>query len=110
MGLIQDVFLAVLCVLGLSFLAWWLFGRLLRPIHGLTVWALIPGRGDGDGLEQAVKSFIWLRSLGLLNCPIVIADVDLTPQGQTLARILAERWPEVMLWPANDLPGNIART
>lgn len=109
MGLLTDIFLTALCALGLGFLGWWLFGRLLRPIPDRSVRALIPGRGDGEDLEQAVRAFIWLRSLGLLDCPIVIADVDLTRQGQELAFRLTLRWPEVILWPGSDLADYISR-
>ena len=110
MTLWGEIILAVLCMAGLAFLAWWLFGRLLRPIPELTVRALIPGRGEGEGLEQTVRAFVWLRSLGLLNCPIIIADVDLTPAGWELALRLASRWPCVVLWPVQDLPDYIIQT
>lgn len=109
MDLLTDIVLAALGMLGLFFLAWWIFGRLLRPIPEQQVRALIPGRGDGDGLEQSVRSFIWLRGLGLLNCPIIIADVDLTPQGWEVALRLTVRWPGVVLWPAGHLADCIGR-
>lgn len=108
-GLMTDVLLTALCVLGLAFLAWWLMGRLLRPIPAPGVRALIPGRGGGEELEQAVRAFIWLRGLGLLDCPIVIADVDLTPEGWELALRLTARWPGVILWPADHLADYIAQ-
>ena len=91
MGLMADVLLTAICVLGLAFLAWWLLGRMFRPIAEPCCRALIPGRGGGEELEQAVRALIWLRGLGLLNCPIVIADVDLTPQGREIALRLAAR-------------------
>ena len=103
MGLMGEILLATVCVLGLSFLGWWLFGRLLRPIPAERAGILLPGRGEGDGLEQTVRAMIWLRSLGLLNCPVVIADVDLTPAGRELALRLAARWPGIVLWPADCL-------
>ena len=103
MSLLWETLAAVACVLGLSFLGWWLFGRLLRPIPAEGVRVLLPGRKDGDGLEQTVRAMIWLRSLGLLNCPVVIADVDLTPAGRELALRLAARWPGIVLWPADCL-------
>ena len=103
MGLISDIFLTAVCTMGLAIAAWWLFGRLLRPIPGQGVRVLIPGRGEGEGLEQSVRAFIWLRGLGLLNCPIIIADVDLTARGWELALRLTVRWPGVVLWPADHL-------
>lgn len=109
MGPAKDVFFSVIWILILAFLACWLFGRLLRPIPEQRVRVLIPGRGDGNDLEQSVRGLIWLRGLGLLSCPIVIADVDLTPQGWELALRLTARWPGVVLWPADHLADYIAR-
>ena len=109
MGLTTDVLLSVICALGLAFLAWWLFGRLLRPVPEQRVRVLIPGRGDGSSLEQSVRAFVWLRGLGLLNCPIVIADVDLTPEGWELALRLTVRWPGVVLWPVDHLADYITQ-
>lgn len=110
MGELWDILLAVVCVLGLAFAGWWLFGLLLRPLPGREARVVLAGRGEGDGLEQQVRSFLWLRGLGLLRCPIVIADAGLTPAGWELALRLTARWPEVILWPASDLGDYISRT
>lgn len=109
MGTFWDILLAAVCACGLAFVGWWLFG-LLRPLPGWEAKVMIPGRGAGEGLEQQVRSFLWLRGLGLLRCPIVIADSGLTPAGWELALRLTARWPEVILWPASDLGEYIART
>lgn len=71
---------------------------------------LHPGRGEGEDLEQTLRAFMWLRGLGLLDCPIIIADLGLTPKGWELALRLTARWPGVVLWPASDLPDYIARS
>ena len=110
MEMIWDTLLAAGCVLGLAFVAWWLFGRLFRPMPGQGVRVLIPGRGEGEDLEQTLRAFMWLRGLGLLDCPIIIADLGLTPKGWELALRLTARWPGVVLWPASDLPDYIARS
>ena len=98
MEMIWDTLLAAVCVLGLAFVAWWLFGRLFRPMPGQGVRVLIPGRGEGEDLEQTLRAFMWLRGLGL------------TPKGWELALRLTARWPGVVLWPASDLPDYIARS
>ena len=103
MGVFWDGLLAAACAVGLAFVAWWLFGRLLRPIPRQRLYALVAGRGDGTDLEQSVRAFIWLRSLGLLRCPVVIADVDLTARGWEVALRLTARWPDVLLWLADHL-------
>ena len=108
MGMLWDVLLAGICVCGLALVGWWLFGLLLRPLPGRSAKVVLPGRGDGEALEQQVRSFLWLRGMGLLRCPIVIADAGLTPAGWELATRLTARWPEVILWPAGELGDYIA--
>ena len=103
MGTFWDAALALMCILGLALVGCWLFGLLLRPLPGREAKVILTGRGVGEDLEQQVRSFLWLRGLGLLRCPIIIADAGLTPAGWELALRLTARWPEVILWPASDL-------
>lgn len=110
MGTYWDMALALACAAGLAFVGWWLFGLLLRPLPGREAKIILPGRGEGEKLEQQVRCFIWLRGLGLLRCPIVIADTGLTHAGWELALRLTARWPDVVLWPASELGDYIART
>ena len=102
-GIFGEILLSLLCVFGLSLAGWWLMGRLLRPIPQTCLYALIPVKGEGEGMEQGVRMLVWLRSLGLLNCPILLADVGLSPEGREVALRLICRWPDVVLWPAEDL-------
>lgn len=110
MGTFWDVLLAAVCVCGLAFVGWWLFGLLLRPLPGWEANVILTGRGAGEELEQQLRSFLWLRGMGLLRCPIVIVDAGLTPAGWELALRLTARWPGVVLWPAGDLGDYITRT
>lgn len=103
MDLISEGVLALLSALGLTLLAGLLVGRLLSPLSGGGQRLLIPGTGAGDGLEQAVRGAMWLRSLGLLRCPVAIVDVDLTQEGKQLALRLTSRWSGVQLCPADGL-------
>ena len=105
MGTFWDVLLAAGCVCGLAFVGWWLFGLLLRPLPGRGAKVVLTGQGEGEGLEQLVRSFLWLRGMGLLRCPVVIADA-----GWELALRLTARWPDVVLWPASDLGDYIAKS
>ena len=109
MGVYFDSVLAALCVAGLALIGWWLFGLLLRPLPERGVKVILSGRGDGNGLEQMIRGFVWLRALGLLRCSIIIADIALTPEGRELALRLAARWPGVSLWPVADLPDYLSR-
>lgn len=108
-GVVWDAALTGICVLGLGFLLWWSVGLVLRPLPGSEARVLIPGRGDGARLEQLVRSLIWLRGLGLLYCPVVIADIDLTPAGRELALHLTARWPDVILWPVGQISEYLAK-
>ena len=96
MGLMADVLLTAICVLGLAFLAWWLLGRMFRPIAEPCCRALIPGRGGGEELEQAVHSLIWLRGLGLVNCPFLAVtkeqteDMEVCGREELIARLTRE--------------------
>lgn len=97
-GLTDGLWTAV-CLTGLACLVWWLMGKLVCPVSSSGTWVVLVGRGEGDGLEQKVRAFIWLRSLGLLRCPVVIADAGLDETGREVALRLARRWSGVILWP-----------
>ena len=103
MGIVEEILLSTGCILGLSVAGWWLLGWFLRPAPTVGLCALIPVKGEGEGMEQGVRLLVWLRSLGLLNCPILLADAGLTPQGRETALCLTRRWPDVTLWSADDL-------
>lgn len=103
MGAGLEALTAVICVLGLTGFLWWLLGRILRPLPGRGAFVLLQGRGEGADLEQTVRCFVWLRSLGMLNVPILIADLGLNARGREVALRLCTRWPGVILWPGADL-------
>ncbi len=99
----REILVVLLALVGAALLAVWLYGRLLRPLPRGPLRVVVPGRGEGETLEQAVRAVAWLKSLGLLDGTLVIADVDLTDQGRELALHLADRWPGVVLCPAAEL-------
>ena len=72
------------------------------PVPGLVVLAVVEGLGEGGGLEQSVRALMWLRSLGLLRCPVVIVDLGLDREGLAVAQRLALRWPVVDLYRPED--------
>lgn len=109
MAAFWEAALAAICILGLAFIGCWLFGLLLHPLPGREAQVVLTGRGEGENLEQQVRSFLWLRGMGLLHCPIIIADVGLSPAGWELALRLTARWPGVVLWPAGDLGNYISQ-
>ena len=80
MEYVWEIVLTVLCLMGLGLLVWCLMG----------------------GLEQSVRALMWLRSLGLLRCPVVIVDLGLDREGLAVAQRLALRWPVVDLYRPED--------
>lgn len=99
MATLADISMTVVCVMALALAGWWFFGRMLRPIPGPGVRAVIWAEGDGTSLEHSVRSLMWLRGLGLLYCPVVIVDRGLDERGREVARRLDDRWPAVILDP-----------
>lgn len=102
-----EIILAFLSCIGLLGLGWLLFGRALLPEGGARAWAVVPARGDGEDLEQAVKSLLWLRAGGLWQGGVLLADCGLTPAGRAAARALAERESGVVLCPPEELESYI---
>lgn len=88
-----EILAALLAAFGLICLGWLAFGRMILPVggEGQQVFAVVPAKGDGGGLEQTVSGLLWLRGTGLLRGQVVILDKGLTPQGLALARRLAGR-------------------
>ena len=108
MGLFWEGFLTLLAALGLAVLGCILFGRLLHPLPGNTICILLMGSGDGGRLEGELRSVIWLRSLGLLRCPVILADTGLNEEGLELASRLTRRWSEVYCCPIGELRENLS--
>ena len=83
-------FIAVLlAAFGMVCLGWLVLGALLLP-GGCPARIVIAAKGDGGGLEQAVKEALWLRRSGLWRGGVVIEDCGLDRDGAALARTLAE--------------------
>ncbi len=103
METIVEIILAFLAVIGLVSLGWLGFGCLLMPTGGTDTVCLLPGRGEGETLEQAVTGLVWLRGGGLFGGRLVIVDCGLTEQGRAIARALAHRESTVELCPVEEL-------
>lgn len=108
MGVFWEGVLTFFSVFGLIMLIWVLFGRMLRPISSRGICILLPGQGGGEGLEGMLRGVIWLRSLGLLCCPVIIADMGLEQEGKVLAEQLTRQWSQVYWCPAEELGENLS--
>lgn len=85
-----EIALALLAALGLMTLIWMAFGRFLTPPgnrEGRTL-AVVEAQGDGGGLEQTVRSLLWLRRGELWRYRVAIVDRGLTREGRNVARRL----------------------
>lgn len=94
---------AALFLIGTAALIWWLLGWALRPAAGAPVWMVLPGEGDGEGLEEALRWLAWNRESGGVRGWAVIVDRSLTPRGRELALRLARRWDWVSCCPQGCL-------
>lgn len=97
MGAFLELTGTVLAAAVLAVLLWWQVGRLLRPLPAPGVKIAVPGRGDGEQLEQTLRALYWLRGMGLLRGAIVIETEELTPAGRMLAAELVRRYPAAEL-------------
>ncbi len=96
---------AIILLLAMAFctLICTLCSRVLTPDSAEDTWAVVRGFGPGDGLEQRVRSLMWLRSWGLLRCRVILADSGLDADGRQLALNLARRWPDLEIWNEHTL-------
>ena len=103
MRAILEVILSLLAVAGLLSLSWLLLGQILTPAGNRETLSLIPGKGDGEDLEQSVRGLLWLRGGGLLTGGIVIVDCGLSPTGRAIAAALCLREPGVEICPLSEV-------
>lgn len=103
MRAILEVILSLLAVAGLLSLSWLLLGQILTPAGNRETLSLIPGKGDGEDLEQSVRGLLWLRGGGLLTGSIVIVDCGLSPTGRAIAAALCLREPGVEICPLSEV-------
>ena len=66
--------IGTLAAFGLFCVLWALFGWLLPG--GKEGWLVYPG-GPGEGELSFVRRYLWLKGMGLINCPLIIMDLGL---------------------------------
>ncbi len=99
---ILEVVLSLLAVVGLLSLSWLCFSHILAPLGGEETVSLVPGRGDGESLEQAVRGLLWLRGSGFFLGEVVIVDCGLTPSGRAVAAALCLQEPGMEVCSAEE--------
>ena len=100
MEILADAVLALLAAIGI-----WALGRLaLERMFALDTkeldrWIVVRVWGDGDGLEQTVRTLTRQRS----GPDVVLLDCGLDRQGRALADNLIQKTPGVALCPWEGL-------
>ena len=90
MQLWQDAIIALLAAIGLSSLVWMLVRAVFfLPAATHSAIVLICARGDGDGVEQQVRTLLLLRSQHSIVGQILLVDCGLNEEGKRLCRMLA---------------------
>ena len=96
MQLWQDGLLAMLAAVGLASLLWGLVRAVLCPgtPRQRSLVALIPAQGNGETLEQQVRTLRRIRQEQNVFSQIMLVDCGLNKEGQKLSRLIArqDRW------------------
>ncbi|MCI9505136.1 MAG: hypothetical protein HFF62_00905 [Oscillospiraceae bacterium] len=96
MQLWQDGLLAMLAAVGLASLLWGLVRAVLCPgtPRQRSLVALIPAQGNGETLEQQVRTLRRIRQEQNVFSLILLVDCGLNKEGQKLSRLIArqDRW------------------
>lgn len=108
MQLWQDGLVAMLAAIGLASLMWAavktvLYTPTARRHQGAA--ALVPAQGDGELLEQQIRSLQRLRrDLGVFD-RILVVDCGLSEEGVKLARLLVEEDRMAVLCTMDEIGG-----
>ena len=86
-----QVFLVFLAACGVILLGWALLGLLLEPVFGREMVTLYFVRGNGEGMEQRVRAYGWLRDGKITGGRMVLVDCGLTKSGLDAAQLLQDR-------------------
>lgn len=101
MGTLLEMTLTLLAAAGLLALGWFCFEKILAlpETDRDPVWAVVAARGEGERLEQTVRTL----EKQLPGCPVVLLDLGLDEEGRRLAALLCRRWPQLELCTPEEL-------
>lgn len=88
-----DLLLIFLAAAGVLLLLWCLLGLVLLPVFGRSMVTLYYVKGNGEGVEQRVKAYGWLREGRIAGGRLIVVDCGLTEQGIGRVHLLQERYP-----------------
>ena len=103
-GISLLLFLQILIVAAtaaIGFGVFWSMYRSLRiPVRagrGTGVSTVVTAQGSADGLEQTLKSLVWLEENGIVVARILIVDCGMDDEGLALARFLAKKHANIVI-------------
>ncbi|MBR2131120.1 MAG: hypothetical protein IJ955_01045 [Oscillospiraceae bacterium] len=92
MRLWQDGIIALLAAIGFASILWGIIRAFLSlPIQRQDTLALICARGDGETLEEQIRTLILLRRERGIVGEILLIDCGLTEEGKKLCQLLQKR-------------------
>lgn len=97
----------ILCALAAAVLltgVWLLCARFLLPVRSRDVYMVLAAKGSGKDLEQQCRAWLLLKNAGIIQRPLIIADLGLNNEGRCLARVLLQLDGEITLRSAEELP------
>ena len=104
MELWHDAIIALLAAIGLSSLVWVLVRAIFfLPPTAHSAIVLICARGDGEDVEQQVRTLLLLRNQYGIVGQIVLVDCGLSEDGKRICRLLARSEHIVTLCASDEI-------
>ena len=104
MRLWQDGVIALLASIGLASILWGIVRVFLfLPVQQQDTLALICARGDGETLEEQIRTFTLLRCDQGIVGEILLVDCGLTENGKKLCHLLEQGNRRVSLCKIEDI-------
>lgn len=104
MRLWEDALVALLASIGLASLVWILVRSLFfLPVTAHRTLILLCAKGDGEGLEQQVRTLAMLRREHGIVGEILVVDCGLSEEGKRLCRLLARTERSVTLCVGDEI-------
>ena len=98
--------IAVAAIAIIFWVIWSLLGSLKTPVRSgqsTGVTTVVTVQDSGEGLEQTLKSLIWLQENGTMPGQIILADAGLNDEGKILTRLIVKKYTGVVVCNAEEV-------
>lgn len=95
--MLRSVLLCALLTVLAVLIGGLIFAWLLLPLRPGRLYSVLPARGDGEGLEQQCRAYLFLYHLGVFRQDLLIVDLGLDDKGRILATRLADMDPSIRI-------------